>query len=250
MNGWQRRHGYLLLAAVLALLLHLLAGFGLARYAPAAVGVLPASRIDIRLAASSPQVRQAASQADYQQEEARSPVAQDAAVALRRLPEVKHSPLTLPELPGAVEASPDQSPESPVAPVNAPEPPLPALPSLGVLEVPDLQFYPAEELEQTAQPIRPPMLNYPWGMGLTQRSGMVIVAMRIDEQGFVVDVDIEYSDPPGLFDQAVLGPLTSTRYTPAIRQGRQVRSQKRIEIIFGDYQRPQLSGPPLPVPAE
>ena len=33
-----------------------------------------------------------------------------------------------------------------------------------------------------------------------------------------------------------------------IRHGLPVRSEKRIEVVFGDYQRP-LFGPPLPSPS-
>ena len=111
MNGWRKTTPWLPFAGgVLALLLHLLAGTWLCPLCAGRSRRLPASRIDIRLAASSPQVRQAASRADYQQEEARSPVARDAAVHCAGCLGQKHSPLTLPELPGRSKRRPINRP--------------------------------------------------------------------------------------------------------------------------------------------
>lgn len=238
-----RQHLHLAIGLIVALGLHLLVGFGLNVYG---VGTAPrkiSARIDVRLARAPVPPRAAGA--------APSSIA-PSVTAQRRVPQaVARSPLQLSYSAAAAPLVPppaQQEVPPPEPPVNLPEPPLPDTPTLGLIEMPDLEFYPASELDQVAEPLAPPAVNFPLSLGHNPKPGMVIMLLKIDENGVVLDADIEYSDPPGLYDKAALGPFIYARYTPAQKGGKPVRSQKRIEVIFGDYRRPQLPGP-FPPPA-
>ena len=119
------------------------------------------------------------------------------------------------------------------------------MPTLGLIEMPDLRYLPADEVDMVARPVSAVAPNFPLKLQDSNLSGMVIIRLKIDENGVVVSGEIEYAEPEGLFDQSALVPFIQARYSPAQKNGLPVRSEKRIEIIFGDYQRP-LAGPPLP----
>jgi len=240
-----RQYLHLAIALIAALGLHLLVGFGLNVYG---VGTAPhkaSGRIDVRLVRVP---------VPHQITAVTPPHTRPGTPGLRSAPlAVARSPLQLPHAADAVapaaSAAPPQSPP-PEPPVSLPEPPLPDMPTLGLIEMPDLQFYPASELDRVAEPQVPPAVNFPLSMGHNPKPGMVIVLLKIDESGVVLDADIEYSDPPGLYDKAALGPFIYARYTPAQKAGKPVRSEKRIEVVFGDYRRPQLPGPFAPPAAK
>lgn len=238
-----RDYRHLLLALLASLLLHLLFGFGLNVYGNGQSTTKAPTRLTLRLARSPKPLAEPA---------LASPPAPSLAEP-RPVLAVPASHLKLPiessdlvaATPKPVAAPADVPIDTPEPPAALPEPPLPQMPTLGVLEMPDLRFLPAEELDVVAKPATPIVPNFPIQLQRSDVKGMVIILLKIDETGVVVDGQIEFADPPGMFDQMALGPFISARYTPAQKNGLPVRSEKRIEVIFGDYQRPLL-GPPLP----
>lgn len=240
-----RDYRHLLLALLASLLLHLLFGFGLNVYGDGPTAAKLPTRLTLRLV--RPQLPASA-----------PPIA----VATPLLPQPSPRVLTAPQSRFGLPAAPVVDPvlPSPPAPATAadtppvlppeppaalPEAPLPQMPTLGVIELPELRFLPADELDVVAKPATPIAPNFPIQLQRSDVNGMVIILLKIDETGVAVDAEIEFADPPGVFDQAALGPFIYARYTPAQKNGLPVRSEKRIEVIFGDYQRPLL-GPPLP----
>ena len=239
-RAWMR----LTTAGVLSLLLHLLLGAGLNVYGTGSAPVEPDARIEVRLAQRKPGPSRPAIEAPAEAPAPAAVVEQpvltvaEAAVSLPSAD--SDNPVVLPPTEATEETTP---PEPPMA---LPEAPLPDMPTLGLVEMPDLRFYPAGEVDQVAQPATPLALNYPLTLGRSQTDGMVVFLLRIDAEGLVVDMEILFSDPPGVFDRAATGPFVYARYAPAMKNGKPVRSEKRIEVMFGDYKRPELFGPPAP----
>ena len=232
---------HLLPALLLSLALHLLFGYGLNVYGNGPATAKVPTRLTLRLARPPRPV-------ELQQPQ---PPGQNPAVALPVAP-IERSPLALPvgkqdpaPAPGATVDTPEVPVSSPDAPVALPEAPLPQMPTLGLIEMPDLRYLPADEVDMVARPVSAVAPNFPLKLQDSNLSGMVIIRLKIDENGVVVSGEIEYAEPEGLFDQSALVPFIQARYSPAQKNGLPVRSEKRIEIIFGDYQRP-LAGPPLP----
>ena len=232
---------HLLPALLLSLACHLLSGYGLNVYGNGPATAKVPTRLTLRLARPPRPVELPQPQ----------PPGQNPAVALPVAP-IERSPLALPvgkqdpaPAPGATVDTPEVPVSSPDAPVALPEAPLPQMPTLGLIEMPDLRYLPADEVDMVARPVSAVAPNFPLKLQDSNLSGMVIIRLKIDENGVVVSGEIEYAEPEGLFDQSALVPFIQARYSPAQKNGLPVRSEKRIEIIFGDYQRP-LAGPPLP----
>lgn len=238
-----RDYRHLLLALLASLLLHLLLGYGLNVYGNGRPLAKVPTRLTLRLARAPKLLAEPALAAPP----AVAPVVPSPVLAVPasqlKLPiEPSKSIAAAPKPAAATVDAPSETSEAPVA---LPEPPLPQMPTLGVLEVPDLRYLPANEVDVVARPATPIAPSFPLQLQRSDVKGMVIILLKIDEAGMVVDGEIEFADPPGVFDQAALRPFIYARYTPAQKNGLPVRSEKRIEVIFGDYQRPLL-GPPLP----
>lgn len=114
----------------------------------------------------------------------------------------------------------------------------------------DPVFYPANELDVRAMPldwIEPVM---PEGLPAEIQRGQVELEIRIDEFGVVDSVTVISADPPGWFDQAAISGFERARWQPAVRQGRFVKSLKRVEVCFGECV-PAIDQPaPLPTRME
>lgn len=76
------------------------------------------------------------------------------------------------------------------------------------------------------------------------KPGRVIARVLINESGSADRVLIEKSDPPGLFDQAVIAAFKGARYRPGSKHGIRVKSQMRVEVTF--HGPAQLSGRKAP----
>lgn len=232
----------LLPALLLSLLLHLWLAYGLNVYGNGPTASKAPTRLTVRLA-RPPQPLPG------------QPKPPASVLPSKPIAVVTESPLRLPA-PAAEPVAPvapigvpsPQPPAEPEPPVALPPEPLPQMPTLNLLESPDLRFLPPGEVDVPARPATAIAPNFPIQFQRSDFKGMVVILLRIDETGVVVAAEVEFADPPGLFDQAALGPFVHARYLPAEKNGLPVRSEKRIEVVFGDYQRP-LFGPPLPSPS-
>ena len=231
----------LLPALLLSLLLHLWLAYGLNVYGNGPTASKAPTRLTVRLARPPKPLPG-------------QPQPPAAALPSARIAVVTESPLRLPAsapsptAPVSIIGTPsEQPPVDPEPPVALPPELVPQIPTLNLLESPDLRFLPPGEVDVPARPATPIAPNFPIQFQRSDFKGMVVILLRIDETGIVVSAEVEFADPPGLFDQAALGPFVHARYLPAEKNGLPVRSEKRIEVVFGDYQRP-LFGPPLPSP--
>jgi TonB family protein len=63
--------------------------------------------------------------------------------------------------------------------------------------------------------------------------GRVVARVLINESGAADAVRVESSEPQALFDEAVVSAFGSARYRPGMKGGRAVKSQMRVEVMFG-----------------
>lgn len=98
------------------------------------------------------------------------------------------------------------------------------------------QYFLASEVDVKAQPISIPMLVYPDIAQVRRIAGVVRLQVLINEYGKIDRVIMIESLPPSVFDQAAIDALLVTSYTPAMKAGRSVKSQKLVEIQFEPYE--------------
>ncbi|MBU2549396.1 MAG: TonB family protein [Proteobacteria bacterium] len=94
---------------------------------------------------------------------------------------------------------------------------------------------PGDRLSHTITPPGPIKRVEPVFPPLARRRGIegrVRVRFRVDEQGLVRSPRILRSDPPGLFDQAVMDALPEWRFQPARRNGQVVQAWVETTILF------------------
>jgi TonB family protein len=97
------------------------------------------------------------------------------------------------------------------------------------------KWHPASELDVRAEPLTSVEFNYPPNVsGLV---GRVRVALFIDERGFVRKTQVLEAQPEKLFDEAALSGWREVRFSPAMRGGVAVKSQKVVDVDF----QPELS---------
>jgi protein TonB len=65
---------------------------------------------------------------------------------------------------------------------------------------------------------------------------VVLLKILINERGAIDDAVIVESEPKGTFEAAALNATLATRFSPAIRNGRPVKSQKMLEVLFDPYE--------------
>lgn len=90
---------------------------------------------------------------------------------------------------------------------------------------PDLRFYLARELDQYPSPLS--VLSLDDGRGT---AGGARLWVSIDQAGRVVDVAVIDADPPGAFERLARERVLATRFVPARRDGRPVKS--RILLVM------------------
>lgn len=94
----------------------------------------------------------------------------------------------------------------------------------------DMGYYGPQELDQLATPTNGAGFLLPVLELTPDQPGLVRAKIYINERGGVDRVEIMDSDPPGVFDQAVLLEIYRSSFVPALKDGIAVKSQKEIEI--------------------
>ncbi len=108
---------------------------------------------------------------------------------------------------------------------------LPALYSIFDSRV-DLDWYPVEALDVRAEPMHEVLLP-PLPDGLSG-PGLITLEVFIDEFGLTDHVDILHAEPAAYYDDIARDVFMAARWSPAIKDGRFVRSRKLIEVCLGD----------------
>jgi protein TonB len=125
--------------------------------------------------------------------------------------------------PGALAASGASRPAPAAATIQAPAPPAMA----------DSPHYPSNELD-----VRPGIMvrvqpAYPERAARENVSGKAVVRLYIDVNGAVERVEVERATPAGYgFEDSAASAFRSARFSPAMKGGKRVRAQMRIEVSF------------------
>lgn len=70
-------------------------------------------------------------------------------------------------------------------------------------------------------------------------SGALVLQLRINAQGQVVDVEVEQNELPEIFAETAIKAFRQSRFTPGERNGQRVNTLMRIEVRYDDK---RLSG--------
>ncbi|MFZ5483060.1 MAG: energy transducer TonB [Pseudomonadota bacterium] len=104
------------------------------------------------------------------------------------------------------------------------------LPSLPVIV--DPHWYEARQLDQQPQAAAAITPIYPADAYRKGIQGSVVLRMKIDEFGQVRDIEVESSDPPGVFDASALEAFGKGRFRAGRRAGQPVRAQILIRVTY------------------
>ncbi|HMW17638.1 MAG TPA: TonB family protein [Accumulibacter sp.] len=133
--------------------------------------------------------------------------------------------------------APPTSPAPPAPPATAADSP-DALPSQETVEAAARRagYLPTSLLDSKAGPLSEIVIEYPESAG--GQSGRVVLQLFIDEYGVVREVLVSQAIPSGFFEQAAISAFSRARFSPALRGGRPVKSQMRVEVDFSVLNRP------------
>ena len=127
-------------------------------------------------------------------------------------------------------AARDERPES-AAGETAMQPGTPAESAGIALPAPET-WYTAREVDVRAEPLTEVRLRYPEDLRGEPVVGKVQLRLFIDERGVVRRIDIAASRPSGVFDAAARKAWEEVRFSPALKNGAPVKSQKLLELTY------------------
>jgi protein TonB len=90
-------------------------------------------------------------------------------------------------------------------------------------------FVDFSDLDQVPRPIGVSGFNFPRRLRREKVSGRIVLLLKLDERGDVLDVQLESSTLPA-FDDFVLKEVETWRFTPPTQQGRAVKAKARLPI--------------------
>ena len=100
--------------------------------------------------------------------------------------------------------------------------------SLGI----DTTWYVARQVDIHARAVGNIEPAYPDEARLRNQEGTLKLMLKIDDLGRVRDAEVVEADPPGIFDAAALEAFRNARFYPAIKDGRPVRYQAYVRVVF------------------
>lgn len=128
---------------------------------------------------------------------------------------------------------PDSAPDaSAIRPAQVPQPAAPA--QGGVAEIlPAPHYFPASELDRRPEPIGNIVLVYPENAPDDIAESRLRLRLLINESGGVDTVLVASAELPGVFEESAIKAFRGARFSPGIRNGVAVKSQKLVEISYG-----------------
>jgi len=108
------------------------------------------------------------------------------------------------------------------------------------------RYFPANEVDRKAFPLRRIDLDFPETREGVDYFGTLRLDVLINERGGVDRVEvIEATVPPAFRDMAVRA-FATARFEPAVKDGRKVKSVKRVEVRFAPPARQLVAASPPP----
>lgn len=103
------------------------------------------------------------------------------------------------------------------------------------LALPLDRYYTAREIDIRAEPINEVDLVYPQLAYQRRIRGKVELRLFINERGAIDEISLVRATPAGTFEEAALAATLALQFKPAVKNGRNVKSQKTIEVEFDPY---------------
>ena len=142
-------------------------------------------------------------------------------VAVRHAPAVTEAEISrVPERPWPAAGNSVRAGSDLPAAVAAP----PGAEALVALRSSDPTYYPARELDAYPHPARPLELERPPG------ADSIRLLLLIDEHGIVNDISLVEAGAAGRLDDALRAELAATRFVPARKDGRDVKSRVLLSV--------------------
>ena len=136
-----------------------------------------------------------------------------------------------PAQPAPPVAMPPPAVPAPAVPQPAAAPP-PVAPVATITSSVDLTFYSARDLDVQPRTLREIVPEYPPGADRQRLSGKVRLQLKLEADGRVSDVEIVHAVPPDVFNESAIRAIRDARFSPAQRNGRPVRAQVLIEVVY------------------
>jgi len=99
---------------------------------------------------------------------------------------------------------------------------------LALPPAPDPDYYTARDLDRYPRPLAPSQINRTAGDG----AGEVRLEILIDERGIVQEMTFAGPAAPARVEEALRAALATTRFLPAQKDGRAVRSRIVLSVAF------------------
>jgi len=129
-------------------------------------------------------------------------------------------------------AKPQPADAAPAVPQPAAAPPAAAAPTMAITSSVDLTFYSARDLDVQPRALREIVPDYPPGADRQRLSGKVRLQLKLEADGRVSDLEIVHADPPDVFNESTIRAFRDARFAPAQKNGRPVRAQVLIEVVY------------------
>jgi len=107
-----------------------------------------------------------------------------------------------------------------------------------ILPIPGTAYYTTDQLTKRPQAVLVPELDPPATRSIIV-SGTLVLELKIDEQGQVVEVAVVQNDLPGIFANTAADAFRNARFLPGEREGKRVNTLMKIEVKYDDK---RLSG--------
>jgi len=138
----------------------------------------------------------------------------------------------LPAQPAEPVAMPQPAAPDPAVPQSAAALPAAAVPAVTITSAVDLTYYSARDVDVHPRALREIVPEYPPGADRQRLSGKVHLQLKLEADGRVSDIEIVHADPPEVFNESAIKAFRDARFSPAQRNGRPVRAQVLIEVLY------------------
>jgi protein TonB len=98
---------------------------------------------------------------------------------------------------------------------------------------PDLTYYAARQLDVYPALSSALDLRYTANASAAGTIGRALVLLLIDNTGFVDDVAVVEAEPAGSVEEELRRTFAAVRFTPALKDGRAVRSRVLVHVNYG-----------------
>ena len=135
---------------------------------------------------------------------------------------------TDPELPAPASLAVDPPAEPPSAAVPAAAP----APLAALTTAVDLTYYGVRDLDVQPRALREIVPDFPAEADRQRLSGKVRLQLKLEADGRISDIEVVSATPPGVFDASAIQAFREARFAPAQKNGRPVRAQVVIEVLY------------------